>query len=48
MDPTWKPKQMVGTTLNMEVQETILKTHTHVYCHTHKWKNIKESLQQWK
>lgn len=24
-DPTWKPKQMVGTTLNIEAQELTLK-----------------------
>lgn len=31
-DPTWKPKQMVGTTLNIEAHEPTLKnTHTDFY-----------------
>lgn len=35
VDRTWKPKQMVGTTLNIEAHELTLKKQTHTLIDAH-------------
>lgn len=46
-DPTWKPKQMVGTTLNIDAQELILKNteHTQTVTDAHKMRRMHASFK---